>query len=325
MYDDENNKVGRRFHAFACFSDAICFHGTKQMYNDGPYAMAIRFLEESPAKRRQPQAPVKSAVTASPTTLALGSPNVTSKPQRSPISRLLSPKPSPRPSPTVAAPPQSEHDSKPTPTRLQLNDIHQDGDGDDDSSYHSGAAGEFLDEEEVEEEAIDVNAMLRHSEVLQQSLEGNVGALSQLYTVDERKRTDVYRPRRSLLWIVLYFTLGLALPSAVAIGIMMQLGGAIVQPTLQYRLGIVDYMVPYLYITACALVTDAYILMRVALDVMCFTPLTRPSFRMIWAEPSEDEVNGERFWVESTGLPLASCRVFPLSRTSWRSLKRVRS
>ena len=29
--------------------------------------------------------------------------------------------------------------------------------------------------------------------------------------------------------------------------------------------------------------------MQVALDVVCITPLTRPSFRMIWAEPSEDD------------------------------------
>ena len=29
---------------------------------------------------------------------------------------------------------------------------------------------------------------------------------------------------------------------------------------------------------------------QVALDVVGLTPLTRPSFRVIWAEPSEDEV-----------------------------------
>jgi hypothetical protein len=268
------------------------------MYNDGPYAMAIHFLEQSPAKRRQQQlTPANLKPTTSPSKSGIASPGMakpspspSEKPRKSPISRLLSPKSTPRPSPSVAL---IESESKASPLAVPhlLDDGHHD-DGDDDSSYHSGDAGEYLDEAEMEEEAIDVNALLRQPGDQQISLEGNLGALSQLYTVDERKRTDVYRPRRSLLWIVLYSVLGLGLPALVAIGILMQMGGAIVQPTLQYRLGIVDYIVPYLYITACAIVTDAYVLMRVALDVMCFTPLTRPSFRMIWAEPSEDEVRG---------------------------------
>lgn len=105
-----------------------------------------------------------------------------------------------------------------SPTQMgtpRFDPIHE-----DDSSEQSGEDHEYVSEEEEE----DLNAILKQVETdLAQPQEGNMGALKQLYTVDERKRTDMYRPRRSLYWTLLYVVFGLGLPAIAAIGMLLQL------------------------------------------------------------------------------------------------------
>ena len=85
----------------------------------------------------------------------------------------------------------------------------------------AGASAEYISESEDE---ADLNAILRQVD-LDSAAEtaGNLGALSQLYSVDERKRTDIFRPRRSLLWTVGYILFGIGLPGLAAIGLLIQM------------------------------------------------------------------------------------------------------
>ncbi len=43
----------------------------------------------------------------------------------------------------------------------------------------------------------------------------------QLWTQDERNRTDLFKPRRSLKWFVGYLVLGMGLPGALAIFLLL--------------------------------------------------------------------------------------------------------
>ena len=200
-----------------------------QLYTKGPYNMAMHFMERGreasdastpsrPGNHNKPSSPVKSAMksspaksarspviksAASPATEVLTSPaKARGTGSNSPATGKLVPAGSPDKSVTI--PPEYVNDE------------------DDDSSYHSGEPGDYVSESDVEE--TDINEILRkRTEGNSMKLEGNVGALSQLYTVDERKRTDLYRPRRSVLWTLMYLALGIGGPVLACLAMLSKL------------------------------------------------------------------------------------------------------
>ena len=97
-----------------------------------------------------------------------------------------------------------------------------DSDGSSYEEYSDDAA--YITESDPDpdvDEEVDVNAVLRKGHYRDQAADDTGGYLPQLFTADERKRTDIYRPRRSIPWSVMYVVLGIAGPAALGIFLLL--------------------------------------------------------------------------------------------------------
>lgn len=239
-YEDENDEVWHTVrgtnsvHGQSECSTMCCCTLHPQMYRQGQWAIADKFMATIKPKLSPSQledAKVEAEALRLRAKLQGKSPSGSK--QASSPAKLYTPKRSGvRGSPstdtngvspvrTITLSPMKPIVS-PAVTALQTLDAqdHEDHD-DDDSSLHSGPPEEFVDEEEEE---VDLNAQLRKAkDGIDYPTSGNIGALAQLYTVDERKRTDIFRPRRSLVWTVLYIIFGVGLPGVIAAALLVQM------------------------------------------------------------------------------------------------------
>ncbi len=80
-----------------------------------------------------------------------------------------------------------------------------------------------MTESDLEEDLeVNVNEVLRAGHHKDATPDETGGYLPQLFTSDERNRTDLYRPRRSIKWLVLYVVLGMGLPGMLGIFLILQ-------------------------------------------------------------------------------------------------------
>ena len=159
-----------------------------------------------------------------------------------------------------------------------------------------------------------MNEVLRSGHHKDAPIDDTGGYLPQLFTSDERNRTDLYRPRRSIKWLVLYIALGMGLPGLLGIFLILQKvlvcggycsrqssphavssphplgrwppeyccpqvhmidclspalwddqGGELFSEPIVFRMAILDIPTKYLFLTACAVISDVYVIFRVCL------------------------------------------------------------
>lgn len=239
------------------------------LYKKGPFALAVNFYKTVPERRRTADVMDEQLLQ-----------------DLDALERQQTPSPKKRTKALTNASPQPK--AAPPKPAAPLHEV-SDEEYSEDSELSEVDTAEYVSESDIDDLEVDVNEVLRSGHHKDAPIDDTGGYLPQLFTSDERNRTDLYRPRRSIKWLVLYIALGMGLPGLLGIFLILQKGGELFSEPIVFRMAILDIPTKYLFLTACAVISDVYVIFRVALDVVGITPLTRPSFRIVWAAPSEDE------------------------------------
>ncbi len=199
-----------------------------QEYRRGGEALAVKFYTTVPQRRRTADMIEERLIkdldheekvgVVSPTAAARGS----RRTRREPSSRAVPLTQSSVQQSTPLAQ-RSVASSSAPPVAHSLESDDAGSDYSDDSDYDSVGDGEYVtDSEDDEQLEVDLNAIMRQEphKVVKPDDE-TPGYLPQLFTADERNRTDVYKPRRSVPWSIFYLAAGVAGPLALGFVLLL--------------------------------------------------------------------------------------------------------
>jgi hypothetical protein len=187
-----------------------------QLYKRGPFALAVNFYKSVPERRRTQDAiELRQQRDSDARKQKQKQKKLTSSPTRSVVAKT-----SKALSPTVRTSERPKAD-----VQLKLLEEGAEGDDSDDRGDDEvgNDSGEHVSESDIEAglEELDVNEMLRSGHYKEGEKDDTAGFLPQLFTADERNRTDLYKPRRSLPWSVFYLAAGVGGPGALAVFLLL--------------------------------------------------------------------------------------------------------